>query len=142
MHDTLPPLAARAAAQTRALVRRLPLQPPSFAAARLLDRLLWPRLDAAQRKALRGPVLELELLEPGVRVRVRLGERGFEAAAGCATPALRIRARSRALWQLLRGEEDADRLFFDRALVMEGDTEFGLLVKNTLDALGPLLGRH
>jgi len=28
-------------------------------------------------------------------------------------------------------------LFFDRLMVMEGDTEFGLLLKNTLDAVGP-----
>jgi predicted lipid carrier protein YhbT len=40
---------------------------------------------------------------------------------------------------LLRGEDDADRLFFERALVMEGDTEMGLVLKNTLDAIGPLL---
>ena len=38
----------------------------------------------------------------------------------------------------VRGQEDADRLFFDRALVMEGDTEYGLMLKNTLDAIGPL----
>ena len=31
--------------------------------------------------------------------------------------------------------EDPDTLFFSRRLVMEGDTELGLLVKNTLDAL-------
>jgi hypothetical protein len=37
-----------------------------------------------------------------------------------------------------RGADDADRLFFDGALVMEGDTEFGLMLKNTLDAIGPL----
>jgi len=43
--------------------------------------------------------------------------------------------------RLLRGDDDADRLFFERALVMEGDTEYGLLLKNTLDAIGPLLHR-
>ena len=37
-----------------------------------------------------------------------------------------------------RGDDDADRLFFERALVMEGDTEMGLVLKNTLDAIGPL----
>ena len=40
--------------------------------------------------------------------------------------------------ELERGEEDPDRLFFERALVMEGDTELGLVLKNTLDAIGPL----
>ena len=34
-----------------------------------------------------------------------------------------------------RREEDPDTLFFSRRLMMEGDTELGLVVKNTLDAL-------
>ena len=42
-------------------------------------------------------------------------------------------------WAWAEGAEDADTLFFERRLVMEGDTEFGLLLKNTLDAIGPLV---
>lgn len=132
------PSALRAPARhLRGLVRRLPMQPPSFVAARLLDRLLWPRLDATQRQLLAGRTVEVDLLEPGVRLRLRLGAGGFEVAPPGA-PALVIRARSMALLRLARGEDDADRLFFERALVMEGDTEFGLMIKNTLDAIGPL----
>lgn len=125
--------------RARALARRLPTEPPSFVAARLLDRLLWPRLDAAQRRELAGRVVELEWVESGLRLRLRLGTRGFEAVHGAAEPAVRIRAQGQALWRLLRGQDDADRLFFERALVMEGDTEYGLVIKNTLDAIGPLL---
>ncbi len=134
----LPPPAALLDA-VRRLVRRLPVEPPSFVAARLLDRLLLPRLDAAQRAALSGKALELEVLEPGLRLRLQLDADGFRPAPRTAPVQLTIRARSEGLWKLLRGEEDADRLFFDRALVMEGDTEFGLMLKNTLDAIGPLL---
>lgn len=124
----------------RSLARRLPTEPPSFIAARALDRLLWPHLDASQRRELAGRIVELELIEPGLRLRLRLGEHGFETVRGNEAPAaLRIRARSEALWRLLRGQDDADRLFFERALVMEGDTEYGLVLKNTLDAIGPLL---
>lgn len=123
----------------RRLVRRLPVEPPSFVAARLLDRLLLPRLDEAQRVALSGKALELEVLEPGLRLRLQLTADGFRPAPRGTPIQLTIRARSEGLWKLLRGEEDADRLFFDRALVMEGDTEFGLMLKNTLDAIGPLL---
>jgi predicted lipid carrier protein YhbT len=36
---------------------------------------------------------------------------------------------------MARREEDPDTLFFSRRLIMEGDTELGLVVKNTLDAL-------
>ncbi len=134
----LPAPLARVAQRVRDVVRRLPTQPPSFVAARALDRALWPRLDAEQRRLLSRRTVEVEVLELGVRVRLRLGARGFEVAPSRDAPALVIRARADALWRLVRGEDDADRLFFERALVMEGDTEYGLVLKNTLDAIGPL----
>jgi O2-independent ubiquinone biosynthesis accessory factor UbiT len=133
----LPSALHEPARKLRGLIRRLPVQPPSFIAARVLDRLLWPRLDATQRRLLAGRTVEVELLEPGVRLRLRLGARGFELAPP-GEPALVIRAQTAALLRLARGADDADRLFFDGALVMEGDTEFGLMLKNTLDAIGPL----
>ncbi|MBH9552087.1 ubiquinone anaerobic biosynthesis accessory factor UbiT [Inhella gelatinilytica] len=122
----------------RARVRRLPPQPPSWLAARALDRWLLPRLDSGQRRELADRVVEVEVLELGLRVRLRLGARGFHPVGDGESPTLRLRARADALWRLLRGEDDADRLFFERALVMEGDTEYGLILKNTLDAIGPL----
>ena len=107
-------------------------------AARVLDRLLWPRLDASQRTLLRHRCIEIESVETAVRVRLVLGERGFEVARAGLAPVVVIRAQTAALLRLARGEDDADRLFFERRLVMEGDTEFALLLKNTLDAIGPL----
>jgi predicted lipid carrier protein YhbT len=120
----------------RGLLRRLPTQPPSWLAAAALDRLLLPRLDDDTREACRDRVVELELSDLGVRLRLRFDGTRFSAASG--EPELRVRAATRALLRLVRGEDDADRLFFDRELVMEGDTEFGLLLKNQLDAIGPL----
>jgi predicted lipid carrier protein YhbT len=138
---SLPPPIARLGQQLRRLVWRLPVQPPSMLAALALDRLLLPRLDAAQRRELSHRAVEVEVIEPGIRVRLVLGERGFAAARSAEQPVVTIRARADALWRLMRGEDDPDRLFFDRALVIEGDTEFGLTLKNTLDAIGPLLPR-
>ena len=132
-------LEQRASHRLRALVRRLPIQPPSLLAALALDRLLLPRLDDTQKALLGHRAVEVEVGELGLRVRLVLGARGFTVARGGDAPVLTIRARADALWRLLRGEDDADRLFFDRALVMEGDTEFGLVLKNTLDAIGPLV---
>ncbi|MFO1222645.1 MAG: SCP2 sterol-binding domain-containing protein [Burkholderiaceae bacterium] len=123
----------------RDVVRRLPTQPPSFVAARVLDRLLWPRLDDGARAALAGRTVEVEVIELGVRVRLQLGPHGFVVAPSAQPVALTVRATANALWRLVRGEDDADRLFFERALVMEGDTEYGVALKNVLDAIGPLL---
>ena len=38
---------------------------------------------------------------------------------------------------LARRQEDPDTLFFQRRLVIEGDTEVGLALKNLLDATDP-----
>jgi predicted lipid carrier protein YhbT len=50
-------------------------------------------------------------------------------------PYLRFRASARDFALIAAREEDADTLFFNRRLVVEGDTETALLVKNTLDGI-------
>ena len=56
--------------------------------------------------------------------------------ASASTPAdLTISASAHDFMLLARRLEDPDTLFFSRRLSMEGDTELGLLVKNTLDAI-------
>ena len=99
--------------RTCELVDRLPVAPPSFLLAQVLDRVLLPRLPADARRALAARCVELRIVAP-----------------------------ASSYIRLLRGEDDPDRLFFERALVMEGDTELGLMLKNTLDAIGPLWPRQ
>ena len=136
-----PPPWASAAERLRRFVERLPTEPPSFVLARLLDRLLLARLPGDARAALGGRTVEVAVSDLGLRVRLQLGPRGFRVAPARSETAVRIVAPAASYWRLLRGDDDADRLFFERALVMEGDTEMGLVLKNTLDAIGPLWAR-
>lgn len=136
-----PPLLALQRAASRA-VSRLPPQPPAWLLARVLDRVLLPRLAADARAALGGACVELRVTDLGLRVRLRLAPQGFQPAPWQGDAALRILAPAASYLRLLRGEDDPDRLFFERALVMEGDTELGLVLKNTLDAIGPLWPRR
>lgn len=132
----LPPLPV----PLRALVQRLPWQPPSLLLALSLQRLMWPKLRESQRRELAGAVVAIEVEDLGLQCRVWLVEgKGFAVATASQSPRVRVRASSSGFLRLLNGQEDPDRLFFERALVLEGDTEYGLLLKNTLDALGPLL---
>ena len=120
------------------LVAALPTQPPSFVLARALDRLLMPHLAADVRALLQHRTVELQVSDLGVRAQVQLTPEGFRVAPANEAVAVRIVAPLDSYWRLLRGTDDADRLFFERALLMEGDTEMGLVIKNTLDAIGPL----
>lgn len=123
-------------------VSRLPTAPPSLLAALLLDRFLLPRLPAAARQALTGHCVALSVTDLGLHVLLQLGRTGFSPAPQQTPPRLSIAAPSTSYLRLLRGDDDPDRLFFERALVMEGDTELGLVLKNTLDAIGPLWPRR
>ncbi|MEW6706207.1 MAG: SCP2 sterol-binding domain-containing protein [Pseudomonadota bacterium] len=135
--SALETLAARLAPRLRPVVQRLPMQPPALALSLLLNRLLLPRLPADAREALSGKAVEVAVIDIGLALRLQLDAGGFGLAPEGAKPVLRIAAAGPTYWRLLRGEDDADRLFFERALVMEGDTEMGLVLKNTLDAIGP-----
>lgn len=135
---SLPPALAAWHERVCGLVERLPSAPPSRVAAKVLDRLLLPRLSEEARAALRGQVVALSVTDLGLRVRLRLGAHGFEATGDAVPAVLRIQAGTEGFLSLVRGLEDPDRLFFERRLMMEGDTELGLILKNTLDAIGPL----
>lgn len=131
------PLPLALASRIRWLVARLPPQPPAFVLATALNRWLLPRLPGDTVQALSGRPVAVEVSDLGLRMTLRLASRGFEVAAG-GSAALRIVASASTYWRLLAGKDDADRLFFERLLTMEGDTEMGLVLKNALDALGPL----
>lgn len=59
----------------------------------------------------------------------------FKAYAGSAPIDLTIRSSVSGFLALALRREDPDTLFFTRRLVMTGDTELGLVVKNVLDAI-------
>jgi predicted lipid carrier protein YhbT len=132
------PTLSEVASRLRPLVQRLPMQPPALALSAALNRWLLPRLPADSRAALSNRCVEVAVTDLGLTLRLQLDQRGFGLASSSSPVVLRIAAAAPDYWRLLRGRDDADRLFFERALVMEGDTEMGLVLKNTLDAIGPL----
>jgi predicted lipid carrier protein YhbT len=129
---------ADVATRLRPLVQRLPMQPPTFALTLALNRWLLPRIPADARAALSNRTVQVDVTDLGLSLKIQLQTRGFVLAPSGSKVELRIAAASQTFWRLMRGTDDADRLFFERALVMEGDTELGLILKNTIDAIGPL----
>jgi predicted lipid carrier protein YhbT len=94
---------------------------------------LTPRLREALAP-LRGKVLRIEL------AGLRIGPQFTLTALGLSPVVfgkadVTIRASLPDYIALALRREDPDTLFFTRRLVLEGDTELGLLVKNALDSL-------
>jgi predicted lipid carrier protein YhbT len=81
-----------------------------------------------------GKTVRIRVTDAGLNFHFKVSPSGF-VACRAAPPAVMISAGARDFLRLARREVDADTLFFDRRLSIEGDTELGLLLKNTLDAL-------
>lgn len=128
------------------------LRPPRFARpfSRLASRLPHPgsavfaamlniglRRDLPQDVylLLTGRNVEIALSDWGMCFRFTITPDRFVPLASSAPVDLTITATARDFGLLASGEEDADTLYFDRRVVVEGDTELALLIKNTLDAL-------
>lgn len=121
-------------AALRLLAARLPVFPGSLllaAGANLAFGAAPPQVLAP----LFGKVVRIRVTDAGLSFDLRVTPRGFVACRGTAVPVVVISAGARDFLRLARREADPDTLFFDRRLSIEGDTELGLLLKNTLDAL-------
>ncbi|MDZ4076265.1 MAG: SCP2 sterol-binding domain-containing protein [Hylemonella sp.] len=116
------------------VVSRLPVAPPSWALAQVLNQMLRRGVLPADMSLLAGRHYEIEVRDLGLRLRFTADAAGFRAAAGRA-PDLRLSASLADFARMMLREEDPDTLFFHRRLVIEGDTELGLVVKNLLDSV-------
>lgn len=125
---TAPPALGRALA-------RLPQRPPALLLSAALNLALGRILPREALAPLTGRRLRMCVGDLGLRLEFTLTPAGFRPTGPASKPDLAISASARDYLALALREEDADTLFFSRRLRMEGDTELGLLVKNTLDAV-------
>ena len=112
----------------------LPQTPPTFAFCLALnairDRLLTDELSAA----LEGRTIRLQVNDAGLTLDFTFRRGRFVPRTGVTDADLTIAATAYDFACLASRREDSDTLFFARRLLMQGDTDLGLLVKNTLDS--------
>ena len=125
---TLPEPAAK-------LLALLPAYPGSWLFVQALNLALARQLPQDVRQRLEGKKLRLRLDDAHLAFDFVWRGGAFAACRPQAGTDLTIGAAAYDLVLLARRQEDPDTLFFSRRLALEGDTELGLLFKNTLDAL-------
>ncbi len=123
-------------ASLRAAITRLPQYPASAAVASLLTLWMGEHLGATALPELAGRKIRLRVSDIGLTLTFRSVPDGFIPCGGDEAD-VTLTATAGDFIQLALRREDPDTLFFSRRLAMEGDTELGLLVKNTIDALDP-----
>jgi O2-independent ubiquinone biosynthesis accessory factor UbiT len=124
------------------VIERLPTWPPSFALTEALNLLLHHIIRRGDLQALYGKRITIHVTDAGLHLYFTIDTSGFRAiAAHDSPPDLAISATAHDFTLLATRREDPDTLFFNRRLVVEGDTELGLVAKNTLDGIElPSLG--
>ena len=119
----------------RAIASRLPAFPPSVAFAFMLS-LVAPRLVGRDAlAALDGKSFRIVVRDAGASVAFRIRSHRFQPLASDRAVDVTFTACAADLLLLASRRADPDTLFFERRLLIEGDTESGLLLKNILDAV-------
>jgi predicted lipid carrier protein YhbT len=107
----------------------------SAALATTLNVFLRRKLPPELFERLSGREVAIEVAKPSFRVSFRVSGKHFVPMRPTGAPYLRFRASARDFMRIAAREEDPDTLFFNRRLVVEGDTEVALLVKNSMDCI-------
>ena len=118
------------------LLARLPAYPGSLLFVTGLNLALADQLAGDVAAMLVGKKLRLRVTDTQWTFDFEWNNGRFVASQNASKLAdLTIAASAHDFVLLARRLEDPDTLFFNRRLSMEGDTELGLLVKNTMDAI-------
>ncbi len=117
------------------ILGRLPAWPGTVMLVTALNLVLARYLTFDVTKLLNGKKLRLCVTDAHCAFNFEWRSHRFVACSEGGTADLTISACMQDFVLIALRKEDPDTLFFSRRLAMEGDTELGILVKNTLDAI-------
>lgn len=132
---TPPPAPFTLPAPVGALLARLPAYPGSMLLVTAINLALARQLPQDVKDLLRGKHLAIRVRDARLAFDFSWNGARFVPCAPQAEPDMAISANAQDFLLLAQRRQDPDTLFFNRRLVLEGDTELGLVVKNALDAL-------
>ncbi|WP_399682873.1 SCP2 sterol-binding domain-containing protein [Xenophilus sp.] len=115
------------------LLKHLPKSPQARFLEQAMARVLATSLAAGHLEFLRNRRLGIEVTDLGLHWVI--GLHGDRVAVVGGTPEASVRGSATDLLLLAARQEDADTLFFQRRLVLTGDTELGLAARNLLEGL-------
>jgi len=113
----------------------IPARVHSKVIAAFLNQVFSEALSDDEVSFLQGSTVKIYVQDLHLTFYISLQGKRLKAGNTKLSPALTISGNLHEFLQLAARIEDADTLFFQRRLRMEGDTELGLALKNFLDGL-------
>lgn len=117
-------------------LRWMPTGLNSAGLSKILNHVFADALASGEMDFLQEKTLQVAVVDLRVNSHVRLQQRRFVSAVSRNGADITISAELYTFLLLATQREDADSLFFQRRLRIEGDTATGLHLKNFIDALG------
>jgi len=118
----------------RRLVASLPTWPASRSFVAIGNLAAWPSLRELDWSPIAGRRFCVQVRDLGLSLYFSVRADGFRAEKNGPTD-VTFTATAQDFARLALRMEDPDTLFFNRRLLIEGDTDLGLMVKNMLDAV-------
>ncbi len=115
--------------------RRLPAWAAASVIALALNARFVRHLDQDVSATIRRKIIRIVVRDADFSAALFFDGNNFLPALASSVADVTITASARDFLSLATREEDPDTLFFARRLMIEGDTEAGLTLKNALDAL-------
>jgi len=122
-------------ASLASVLGKLPSTPPCWALVTTLNQLKKRDILPVDMNLLSGHRFEVHILDADMRLHFMADDERFSVASAADEADLRLAANLADFARMMLREEDPDTLFFNRKLIIEGDTELGLIVKNLLDSV-------
>lgn len=116
------------------MVASLPSFPPSALFAAGCNRLAWNGLRDLDWSNVQGRKVCVHASDLGLRLYLSVQADGLRAVRSHAAE-VTFTASAADFVRLALRQEDPDSLFFNRRLLIEGDTDLGLTLKNLLDTV-------
>ena len=129
-------LVLRAGGPLLPLGRHVPFGLQKLVIEQAMKRLFAEPLNDGEFDVLEGRWLRIEVSDLGMAWSLTRDAVGLRLAKDASVDVC-IRGNWKEFLLLASRQEDPDTLFFRRRLVIEGDTELGLAVKNLVDSLDP-----
>ena len=101
----------------------------------ILNQVLKNELEAGDLDFLQGRSVCIKLADADIACRLTLSANRLKTCSDKNNCDLSIQASIYDFLSIISRQEDADTLVFQRRLIMEGDTELGLSLKNYLDGM-------
>lgn len=129
-------LMLRAGAPVLPLGRHVPFIMQRLVIEKAMARLFAQPLEEGEFDVLQGRWLRIEVSDLGLAWSLTRAEKGLRLAQHSPVDVC-VRGNWKEFLLLASRQEDPDTLFFRRRLIIEGDTDLGLAIKNLVDSLDP-----